>query len=917
MKIYKLISIVFLILALAGFAYASPVAVGGVETTDGSYTVHTFTSSGTFNVTGSVLSVEYLIVAGGGAGGDVVGGGGGAGGLLHNYSSLSIGTHNLLVGSGGAIPDIAAGAGYNGGNSSIDSIIALGGGGGAGGGSPIGKNGGSGGGGTGYPDNTDNDPGNGTLGQGNRGGIGHQTGGFGGQYTSGGGGGSGFNGTDGIPATTVSGNGGNGTNYSISGSNIYYAGGGAGGAIFNGGALGIPGSGGGGQGARTTYASAGTNGLGGGGGGGGGNGGTYSFPDGAAGGSGVVIIRYLTNAANPCNETWRPCMSPQECTYTDMSFMFTGELNFNANVGNISGWNTTCVTNTQGMFAGSNFNQSINSWDVSNVIDMNGMFAGTMYNQPLSSWNTGKVTDMEGMFFSSPFNQTINAWDVSQVTNMNTMFAFNDYNLPLNSWNVGNVTTMVEMFGDSLFDQNIGMWDISKVIHMDTMFTLSTLNWTNYDALLVGWACHQTPQSGVTFDGGNSVYSQGALAARNTLTSVYGWTITDGGLNGVLPNIPYSCSSGPASINITIVNEVNQSAILDNVFITMINSLNSYALNTSTGVGVFTNIVPGTYLVSLTSAGYFPATYTLTVIGGQFFNPTVFLTARLLPNVTGMSVAITLEDNLLNIVPGARIIIARSYNNSWLSVSDTITDSNGVTIVSVDPTTFYQVTITSANYPTKQFIFQFLYPTQIFRLTTAQVSMQYTDLFNDISYYYAPTNGTLNNQSWTFTLSAISASSTLSLVSVNSSIAENIVTGSPASGTASITVDLTTYSGQSFPVKYCLKNTANNMYCFIINYWIGPPAPTNSLLSSMNSFRDSIGTDDLAKGWITLFAILGVLALCAIAASLSGGSIALTTIVGFFGLITFAYFGWVDAVITGFICVIGAVLFLFSRTGGS
>ena len=49
---------------------------GGTITTDGAYTVHTFTSDGTFN-SGSVTNISLLVVAGGGGG---AGGGTGNGG---------------------------------------------------------------------------------------------------------------------------------------------------------------------------------------------------------------------------------------------------------------------------------------------------------------------------------------------------------------------------------------------------------------------------------------------------------------------------------------------------------------------------------------------------------------------------------------------------------------------------------------------------------------------------------------------------------------------------------------------------------------------------------------------------------------------------------------------------------------------
>jgi hypothetical protein len=56
-------------------------AIGGVVTYSAGYAIHTFTSNGTFSVTGN-LPVEYLIVAGRGGGGYRHGAGGGGGGLL-------------------------------------------------------------------------------------------------------------------------------------------------------------------------------------------------------------------------------------------------------------------------------------------------------------------------------------------------------------------------------------------------------------------------------------------------------------------------------------------------------------------------------------------------------------------------------------------------------------------------------------------------------------------------------------------------------------------------------------------------------------------------------------------------------------------------------------------------------------------
>ena len=129
-------------------------ATGGTITTSGNYKIHTFTSSGTFQVTaGNQLTngFEILTVAGGASGGAGVGGGGGAGGMVHQTNVTgSITSYTVTVGGGGAAR--ANNEGNAGSNSSVSSIGTTCIGGGAGGGTHSGgslgqgNSGGSGGG---------------------------------------------------------------------------------------------------------------------------------------------------------------------------------------------------------------------------------------------------------------------------------------------------------------------------------------------------------------------------------------------------------------------------------------------------------------------------------------------------------------------------------------------------------------------------------------------------------------------------------------------------------------------------------------------------------------------------------------------------------------------------------------------------
>ncbi|MFZ2188032.1 MAG: fibronectin type III domain-containing protein, partial [Candidatus Moraniibacteriota bacterium] len=101
----------------------SPAYVGG-------YTVHTFTTSGTFNATGSG-NVTVLVVGGGGGGNGGVSGvnygdGGGGGTVVYNASyAVTAGNKTVTVGNGGA--GVISGTPETGQSSVFDAIIATGG----------------------------------------------------------------------------------------------------------------------------------------------------------------------------------------------------------------------------------------------------------------------------------------------------------------------------------------------------------------------------------------------------------------------------------------------------------------------------------------------------------------------------------------------------------------------------------------------------------------------------------------------------------------------------------------------------------------------------------------------------------------------------------------------------------------------
>jgi len=257
-------------------AIGKPKAIGGNITYANGYWVHTFTGSGTFYAQED-LEVDALVVAGGGGGCGAYGGAGAGGFLALSSLNISSGSVPILVGAGGT--PTSTPIGNNGSDSFFGSNKALGGGGGRADANGLPGGSGGGGGGPGYSG------GLGTAGQGNNGGVGAGTSGF---QAGGGGGGAGAVGGN-APGNQSGGNGGAGAIWD----GAYYAGGGGGAGYGNSGTStgGSGGIGGGGRGAAQVGATtlqtptAGTTNTGGG-------GGTGMNSLGAAGGSGVVIVRY-------------------------------------------------------------------------------------------------------------------------------------------------------------------------------------------------------------------------------------------------------------------------------------------------------------------------------------------------------------------------------------------------------------------------------------------------------------------------------------------------------------------------------------------------------------------------------------------------------------------------------------------------
>ena len=168
-------------------------------------------------------------------------------------------------------------------------------------------------------------------------------------------------------------------------------------------------------------------------------------------------------------------IAPSSCAYLfkDLS----------ANSINLSGLNTSNVTDMSYMFSGCSFLTTVDlsKIDTSMVTKMSYMFENCLKIKvfDLSHFDTSNVTDMGYMFSgcSSVFLESIDfsTFDTSKVENMSGMFSDCKYikTLYLSSFSTLNVTDMSNMFSNcsSLASLDLQRFDTSKVTNMSRMFS--------------------------------------------------------------------------------------------------------------------------------------------------------------------------------------------------------------------------------------------------------------------------------------------------------------------------------------------------------------------------------------------------------------------------------------------------------------
>jgi hypothetical protein len=161
------------------------------------------------------------------------------------------------------------------------------------------------------------------------------------------------------------------------------------------------------------------------------------------------------------------------------------------------------------------------------------LFSNTSFSGNVEGIIHSGVTNARQAFTGTPLgNPDLSTWDVSGITNWSEC---------MRGCQLGALTDVsgwVPKGGmDGAFNVNpdlegVGLdtWTIGAITNGSNLFANCTLTTANYNAALIAWEA-QAPTNAVPINFGSSKYTLGgaAEAARTSLISTYGWTITDGG----------------------------------------------------------------------------------------------------------------------------------------------------------------------------------------------------------------------------------------------------------------------------------------------------------------------------------------------------------------------------------------------------
>lgn len=349
----------------------------------------------------------------------------------------------------------------------------------------------------------------------------------------------------------------------------------------------------------------------------------------------------------------------------------------------------------------------------------------------------------------------------------------------------------------------------------------------------------------------------------------------------------FNATTSPSALIVDVLDEDSSAQLFFNI--TVFNSTHSF---TDGNINLYNQAWNETAIGDVTitieyandSTSYYPRNYYTTMSSTTRVNLTAYLLSTSSPAHT---VNYIVQDVYGHNIEGALVTAQKLINGSYVTVEQKETDSIGVATLFQTPLTCYQMVFTHPSYVQKV---RFICPSSdnyIIRLGGAS-SIDFTTLFDDISYNFAPSYANIvktsptTNETINFTIACAGGTLTSYGMCIVANETDTVYCGvgsSPSGATLIGSMNLTNYTDRTEIVAYTwfIKSGYSN-HTINRTYWL---EVTNSSAYTLDSaiVYATPELDDFSKIFIilvSLFAVGGVTATFGF-----GGGVVAVVVLGF------------------------------------
>ena len=412
----------------------------------------------------------------------------------------------------------------------------------------------------------------------------------------------------------------------------------------------------------------------------------------------------------------------------------------------------------------------------------------------------------------------------------------------------------ISSFGIAISGLNVSYSDIGNTTNGNVTFNIANGNYT----LTISGSNLPTANANVTVDSIFTNYTFNLLGVNSIYINIY------------------------REDTLALIGNTSVKAVFDS-------SSSSFNLSTVNSTIYAENIAPETYIITLSASGFTTRNYILTLEYGSG----ILLNAYLGNSSLESDITFVLRDaSTTQLLENVLVSVYHKINSSYVLLEQKYSDIVGTAIFTLDQTKKYRFSLVKSGFETKIFDLQ---PTSTSYTVNIipSTGIDYSTIFDKVTYIIYPNNSVLMPSYVNFSLTTISLEGVsqnyfgLNLTYLGTPYKSNI-SGSPAGGTSSINLNLSTINFQSLGITYFIAIDGQIPYRFERTYYFSNVTAINqTAVATLGTIKSKLN-----EGYLAIAAVLLTIIVMATFSSMGIKD----TRLGVIGAITLGFFavlGWI------------------------